>query len=112
MGIDQVGQPPINFAPDFVRHHRFQWRAGQFDGQIHFPRITGVDDGATRFAFGIQVAHADEEAVVKSFRNLERVLVTVPEELEVAAVVWARALLVTQAALPQVEQRAGKEVAS
>jgi len=58
------------------------------------------------------VAHADEEAVVKSFRNLERVLVTVPEELEVAAVVWARALLVTQAALPQVEQRAGKEVAS
>jgi len=26
--------------------------------------------------------------------------------------VWARALVVTQAALPQVEQRAGKEVAS
>ena len=58
------------------------------------------------------VAHADEEAVVKSFRNLERVLVTVPEELEVAAIVWARAVVVTQAALPQVEQRAGKEVAS
>ena len=58
------------------------------------------------------VAQADEEAVVKSFRNLERVLVTVPEELEVAALVWARSLVVTQAALPQVEQRAGKEVAS
>jgi len=58
------------------------------------------------------VAHADEEAVVKSFRNLERVLVTVPEELEVAAIVWARAVVVTQAALPQVEQRAGKDVAS
>jgi large subunit ribosomal protein L4 len=58
------------------------------------------------------VAQADEEAVVKSFRNLERVLVTAPEELEVAAIVWARAVLVTQAALPQVEQRAGKEVAS
>jgi large subunit ribosomal protein L4 len=58
------------------------------------------------------VAHADEEAVVKSFRNLERVLVTMPEELEVAAIVWARAVVVTQAALPQVEQRAGKEVAS
>jgi large subunit ribosomal protein L4 len=52
------------------------------------------------------------EAVVKSFRNLERVLVTMPEELEVAAIVWARAVVVTQAALPQVEQRAGKEVAS
>jgi large subunit ribosomal protein L4 len=48
------------------------------------------------------VAHADEEAVVKSFRNLERVLVTVPEELEVAAVVWARALLVTQILLAPV----------
>ena len=58
------------------------------------------------------VAQEDEEAVVKSFRNLERVLVTMPEELEVAAIVWARAVVVTQAALPQVEQRAGKEVAS
>ncbi len=58
------------------------------------------------------VAQADEEAVVKSFRNLQRVLVTVPEELEVAAIVWARTVVVTQAALPQVEQRAGKEVAS
>ncbi|HEX5583534.1 50S ribosomal protein L4, partial [Gaiella sp.] len=58
------------------------------------------------------VAHADEETVLKSFRNLERVLVTVPEELEVAAVVWARSLVVTEAALPQVERRAGKEAAS
>ena len=48
------------------------------------------------------VAHEDEEAVVKSFRNLQRVLVTVPAELEVAAVVWARAVLVTEAALPLV----------
>jgi large subunit ribosomal protein L4 len=55
------------------------------------------------------VANVDEEAVLKSFRNLERVLVTVPEELEVAEIVWARALLVTEAALPQVEQRAGKK---
>ena len=54
------------------------------------------------------VAHEDEEAVVKSFRNLERVLVTVPAELEVAAIVWARAVLVTEAALPLVEQRPGR----
>ncbi len=56
------------------------------------------------------VAHEDEDAVAKSFRNLERVLVTVPAELEVAAVVWARALIVTEGALPLVEQRAGKAV--
>ena len=33
-------------------------------------------------------------------------LVTVPAELEVASVVWARALLVSEAALPLVEARA------
>ena len=43
-------------------------------------------------------------------RNLERVLVTVPSELEVAAVVWARSIVVTESALPLVEQRAGKAV--
>ena len=58
------------------------------------------------------VAHEDEEAVVKSFRNLERVLVAVPAELEVAALVWARALVVTEAALPLVEAKAGKAVAA
>jgi large subunit ribosomal protein L4 len=55
----------------------------------------------------VVVAHEDEEAVVKSFRNIERVLVTIPSGLDVAAVVWARSLLVTQAALPLVEARAG-----
>jgi large subunit ribosomal protein L4 len=48
----------------------------------------------------------EEEAVIKSFRNLERVLVTVPAELEVASVVWARSLLISEAALPLVEGRA------
>jgi len=52
------------------------------------------------------VATEAEEALVKSFRNVERVLVTVPEELEVAELVWARSLVVTQAALPLVEARA------
>jgi large subunit ribosomal protein L4 len=52
------------------------------------------------------VATEDEAPLIKSFRNLERVLVTVPAELEVASVVWARSLLVTEAALPQVEGKA------
>ena len=47
-----------------------------------------------------------EEALAKSFRNLDRVVVTVPSELEVAQVVWARSLLVSEAALPLVEGRA------
>ncbi len=55
------------------------------------------------------VATEDEEALIKSFRNLDRVVVTVPEELEVASVVWARSLLVSEAALPLVLARAGAE---
>ena len=72
----------------------------------------GVLDGWGKDTPVVVVAHEDEEAVVKSFRNLERVLVTVPSELEVAAVLWARALVVTEAALPLVEARAGKEAAA
>jgi large subunit ribosomal protein L4 len=53
------------------------------------------------------VTTEDEELLVKSFRNLEQVLVTVPAELEVAGVVWARSLLVSEAALPLVLARAG-----
>jgi large subunit ribosomal protein L4 len=54
----------------------------------------------------VLVAHEDEEALVKSFRNIERVLVTVPSELEVAVIVWARSLLVSEAARELVERRA------
>jgi large subunit ribosomal protein L4 len=52
------------------------------------------------------VAAEDEEGLIKSFRNLERTLVTVPSELEVAEVVWARTLVISEAALEQVQGRA------
>ena len=48
----------------------------------------------------------DEETVAKSFRNLEKVVVLTPGELEVAALVWARSVLVTQDALELVQERA------
>jgi large subunit ribosomal protein L4 len=54
----------------------------------------------------VVVAQADQHTLLKSFRNLERVAVTTPGELEVAAVIWARALLVTEAALEDVQRRA------
>ena len=54
----------------------------------------------------VVVATEDELNVVKSFRNLERVLVTVPGELDVAELAWARSVLVTEAALPLVQGRA------
>ena len=52
-------------------------------------------------------ADADEN-LERSFRNLPKVAVVAPSELEVAAVVWARSLLVSQAALEDLEARAGK----
>jgi large subunit ribosomal protein L4 len=55
----------------------------------------------------VVVATEEEEALWKSFRNLERVLVVVPSELEVASIVWARSLLVSEAALTHVQARAG-----
>ena len=58
----------------------------------------------------VVIAHEDEEALIKSFRNLARVLVTVPAELEVAHVVWANAVLVSQAALALVETAAAPPV--
>jgi large subunit ribosomal protein L4 len=54
----------------------------------------------------VVVATQEQEAVAKSFRNLDRVAVTSPGELEVAALAWARSLLVTEAALPLVQGRA------
>jgi len=52
------------------------------------------------------VAQPEEEALIKSFRNLDRVVITVPSELEVQQVVWARSLLVSEGALEQVQGRA------
>ena len=50
--------------------------------------------------------HPDDEALIKSFRNLGRTLVTVPGELEISQVVWARSVLVSEAALEDVQRRA------
>jgi large subunit ribosomal protein L4 len=52
------------------------------------------------------VASEAEEALIKSFRNIDRVVVTVPSELGVRDLVWARALLVSQTALEGVQGRA------
>ena len=52
------------------------------------------------------VVTPEEETAIKSFRNLDRVLVTVLAELDVASVVWGRSLLVSEGALPVVQGRA------
>jgi ribosomal protein L4 len=52
------------------------------------------------------VAQPEEEGVVKSFRNLDRVLVLEPSELEVGALVWANSVLATEAALERIKELA------
>jgi large subunit ribosomal protein L4 len=54
----------------------------------------------------VVVAGDAEQNVSKSFRNLDRAVVVTPSELEVAALVWARSVLVTQDALEAVQGRA------
>ncbi len=48
----------------------------------------------------------DEQNVARSFRNLDRVVVVKPGELDVAALVWARSVLVTEDALELVKAKA------
>jgi large subunit ribosomal protein L4 len=81
---------------------------------------SGFDEPSTRKAADLLagwgnrptlvVVTEDEDVLVKSFRNLEKVLVTAPSELEVAALLWARSLVVSEAALPPVLARAGAAV--
>jgi large subunit ribosomal protein L4 len=54
----------------------------------------------------VVIAQPEEEAVAKSFRNLDRVLVLEPSELEVGALVWARSVITTEAALDRVQELA------
>ncbi len=55
----------------------------------------------------VVIAGEEDTNLVRSFRNLGRVAVVTAGELEVAAVVWARSLLVSQGALEALEARAG-----
>ena len=52
------------------------------------------------------VAQPDEEALIKSFRNVDRVVVTVPAELEVSDLLRARSLLISEGAVEHVQGRA------
>jgi large subunit ribosomal protein L4 len=54
----------------------------------------------------VVVAQEEQDGIAKSFRNLDGVLVMTPAEVEVSALVWARSLLVSQAALEAVQGKA------
>jgi large subunit ribosomal protein L4 len=87
------------------------------EGTLAFVDGSSFDEPSTKQAVGLLgawgkqqpvlvVATDGEEALIKSFRNLERVVVVTPAEVEVAALVWARSLLVSKAAREVMERRA------
>ncbi len=94
-----------------LSHHAAHGTLALLDGSVFTAPSTkqavGLLDGWEHRGPVLVVAHEDELALVKSFRNLPRVLVTVAGDLEVASVVWANAVILTEAALPLVESRAG-----
>jgi large subunit ribosomal protein L4 len=84
-------------------------------GTLAVVDVSGFEEPSTKLAkamvdgFGqelpLLVVVAPEEGVIaKSFRNLARTLVLDPSTLEVGAIVWARSLLVTEAALARIQE--------
>jgi large subunit ribosomal protein L4 len=86
------------------------------DGTLGILDGSGFSEPSTRTAVGmlakwgqelpLVVVTKDEQNVVRSFRNIDKVVVTTPGELEVAALVWARSVLVTEDALDLVKAKA------
>jgi ribosomal protein L4 len=68
-------------------------------------QAAGLLDAWGQQAPVLVVATDDEETLIKSFRNIERALVITPADIEVAAIVWARSLLVSEAAREALERR-------
>ena len=54
----------------------------------------------------LAVFDPEQEAMIKSFRNLDGVYVVAPSEVEVTELVWARSLLLSEQALAAVQGRA------
>ena len=86
------------------------------EGTLAVLDSSGFDAPSTKLAVSLIETHGmelplvvvtkDEQNVVKSFRNIDKVVVTTPGELEVAALVWARSVLVTEDALDLVKDKA------
>ena len=86
------------------------------DGTFAVLDSSGFEAPSTKLAVNLIEAHGmelplvvvtkDEQNVVKSFRNIDKVVVTSPGELEVTALVWARSVLVTEDALDLVKAKA------
>jgi large subunit ribosomal protein L4 len=78
---------------------------GTFDEPSTRAAAELVDAWAKEFPL-LLVARPEDESLIKSFRNLDGVSVTVPGELEVQHLIRARSLLISEPALEDVQGRA------
>jgi large subunit ribosomal protein L4 len=78
---------------------------GSAFGEPSTKQAAGLLEAWGKQAPFLVVATDEDETLTKSFRNLERVLVIAPADVEVAALVWARSLLVTESARELLEKR-------
>jgi large subunit ribosomal protein L4 len=86
------------------------------DGTFAVLDSSGFDAPSTKLAASLIETHGmelplvvvtnDEQNVARSFRNLDKVVVVNPGQLEVAALVWAKSVLVTEDALELVKVKA------
>jgi large subunit ribosomal protein L4 len=74
-------------------------------GEPSTKQAVGLLEGWGQQAPVLVVVTDEEEALIKSFRNIDRVLVITPADVEVAALVWARSLLVSESAREALERR-------
>jgi hypothetical protein len=61
MLFDEVDEPLINFRPRLVRHHSFQRRTRQFNGDIHRAQMARINDLAPRRSAFVQPFASDQE---------------------------------------------------
>ena len=46
MLFDQLGEPVVDLAPDFLRHHRLERRIGHLERDVALARVAVIDDRA------------------------------------------------------------------
>jgi large subunit ribosomal protein L4 len=92
-----------------LAHHAARGSLGVLDGSAFGDDPSTKKASALVASWGadlplLVVAQPDEQTLAKSFRNLDRAVVLEPSELEVSALVWARSLLVSEAALARIQE--------
>src|SRR5579864_2380238 len=61
MLLNQLGQPRINFLPNFVRHHRLERRFRDLDPEIKLALMSDVDDSAVWISVFVNVARSNQK---------------------------------------------------